>query len=196
MIGSLILAAGNSSRLGEPKQLLRHRGETLIRRAVRVALEAGCSPVVVVCGAAREGVEAELGGLAAAVCYHAGWQRGMGSSVRAGMAHTLSLAPKLEALMLMVCDQPFVTAEVLRELIAARERSGKRAAACGYADTVGVPALFDSTLFPLLAAVPDTHGARRVLSALADEVARVPFPRGEIDIDTPADRLAHLPETM
>ncbi len=192
MNGALILAAGNSSRLGEPKQLLSHRGETLIRRAVRAALEAGCQPVIVVVGAGHERVRQELDGFPVVVCHHANWELGIGSSIRAGLA----VAAPMDALLLMVCDQPFVTGEILHALISAREQSGKRAAACVYAEALGVPALFDRTLFPTLAALPDEHGARPILAALADEVARVPFPDGAIDIDTPADQSKHLSGQM
>lgn len=192
MIGAVILAAGSSSRLGEPKQLLAHGGETLIRHAVRAALETDCAPVVVVTGAWHERVEHELRGLPASVCHHPEWQLGMGSSIRAGLSRALGLAPLLDALLLMVCDQPFITSQILRALISARDQSGKRAAACVYSDAVGVPALFDRALFPMLAALPDAQGAKPILSVLRGEVARVPFPEGAIDIDTPAQRRQHL----
>ncbi len=184
-IGAIILAAGSSSRLGHPKQLLRHRGETLIRLAAVAALAAGCLPVVVVAGAAHEAVARELTGLSVHVHHHAEWQRGIGSSLRAGVEHALQLAPTLEALVLMVCDQPFVTAEVLTSLIAARAETRRPIAASAYSGTVGVPALFGRKLFPRLAAIPDAYGAKHLLGAMQDQITPVPFPRGSIDIDTP-----------
>lgn len=186
-IGAIILAAGSSSRLGESKQFLRYAGETLIRRAAQAALQAGCAPVVVVAGADRARIGQELDGLAVQVQYHNQWQRGMGSSVRAGVQGILRLAPMLEALVLMVCDQPFVDAGVLTALITARAHTRRPIAASAYAGTVGVPALFDCAFFPRLAALGDQEGARELLGALADQVTPVPFPRGDVDIDTPAD---------
>ena len=191
-IGAIILAAGNSSRLGEPKQFLRYRGETLIHRAARAALDAGCAPVVVVAGTAHERIERELAGLAAQVHHHAQWPRGMGSSLRAGVAHALLLAPSLDALVLMVCDQPRVTAEVLTALLTAHADSPHPAAASAYSGTLGVPAIFARTLFPKLATLPDDDGAKHLLRALPDQITRIPFPDGSLDIDTPSDSRLHL----
>ncbi len=186
-VGAVILAAGNSSRLGEPKQLLHYRGETLIRRAARAALKAHCAPVIVVTGAGHPRIAEELAALDVCILHHPEWARGLGSSIRAGLASALAASPALDALMLMVCDQPWVTAELLTALVAARTQTRQPAAACAYAGIVGVPALFDRTLFPSLAALPDEHGAKQILAANAEAVARVAFPQGAIDIDTPAD---------
>ena len=191
-IGAIILAAGSSSRLGEPKQFLQYRGETLIRRAACAALNAGCLPVVVVAGSEHHRIEEELADFEVVVHHHAQWQRGIGSSLRAGVAHALLLTPSLEALVLMVCDQPFVTAEILTSLIAAHAASRLAAAACAYSDTLGVPALFDRSLFPRLTALPDKHGARHLLRAISGEITQVHFPQGIVDIDTPVDFRFHL----
>lgn len=191
-IGAILLAAGSSSRLGEPKQFLRYRGETLIRRAVRAAVDAGCSPVVVVAGAAHERIMEELADLEVRVLHHAEWERGMGSSLRAGVEHALLHDPSLDALLLMVCDQPHVTAEVLTALIAARIISPHFAAASAYSETFGVPVIFPRALFQKLAALPDDHGAKQLLRTLSEQITRVPFPDGSIDIDTPADAQRHL----
>lgn len=186
-IGAVILAAGGSSRLGRPKQLVRYRGETLILRAARSACSAGCAPVVVVVGDAPRPIEKELQPLAVHLCHHTAWQLGIGSSVRTGVARALDLDPSLNALVLMVCDQVFATAEIIRALVAAHERTQKRIIACTYGGTLGVPALFDRSFFPSLLALPDEQGAKHLFSAHADEIARVEFPQGTLDIDTPAD---------
>ena len=191
-IGAIILAAGNSSRLGEPKQFLRYRGETLIRRAACAALTADCSPVVVVTGAAHERMRQELSELEVQIHHHEQWQRGIGSSLRAGLERALLITPSLDALVLMVCDQPHVTAELLTALISSRAHTQQPAAACAYSDTLGVPALFARSLFPRLASLPDDQGAKHLLQVLQDQITRVPFPHGSIDIDTPADARNHL----
>ena len=191
-IGAIILAACRSSRLGRPKQFLRYRGETLIRRAAIAALAAGCSPVVVVAGAAHERIARELSELEVQLHHHAQWPRGIGSSVRAGLERALLLAPSLEAVVLMVCDQPHVSAEVLTALIGARaetQQPGRRLRLLRHS---GVPALFARSLFPRLATLPDNQGAKHLLQALQDQITRLPFPHGSIDIDTPADARHHL----
>ena len=190
-IGAVILAAGASRRLGEPKQFLGYQGETLVRRAARLACAAGCAPVIVVAGEDYVRIGRELVGLNAQVLHHPQWHRGIGSSIRAGIDRALALQPDLDALVTMVCDQPFVTRQLLVDLIATRTRSKKRSAACEYAGTIGVPALFDRSLFPSLRDLRDEQGAKAVLSAHADEIAHVAFPEGTIDIDTPADLEAH-----
>ncbi len=186
-IGAVVLAAGGSLRLGRPKQLVSYRGETLVVRAARAACGAGCTPVVVVAGDERERLAEELRPLDVHLCHHAEWQRGIGSSIRAGVAHLLTVSPSLDALVLMVCDQPFVTAEIISALLVARARTGKRAIACAYAETVGVPALFDRTFFPALTSLRDAHGAKQLLAAHPDETARVNFPQGTMDLDSPED---------
>ena len=89
-VGAVILAAGGSSRLGQPKQLLSLQGESLMRRAVRAAIEAGCTCVTVVAGDARDRIESELRGTPAVVVENLEWQRGLGTSIRCGLRHLLS----------------------------------------------------------------------------------------------------------
>jgi molybdenum cofactor cytidylyltransferase len=197
-IAGVVLAAGASSRLGQPKQLLMFQGETLVARAVRAAAEAGCAPIVVIVGdngeeikqslAIRESRIASPFGLEGAagprVVENAEWQRGMGTSIRRG----LELLPKaVQAAVLLTCDQPFLDAAIVRQLIAAREDTGKPIVASSYANTLGVPALFDWSCFDALLALPDSAGAKALIFSRRAEVASIPFARGEIDIDTPED---------
>ncbi len=191
-IGAVILAAGGSTRLGQPKQLLTHHGETLVRHAASAALAAGCLPTVIVTGEEHVQIAKELTGLDVQMRHHPHWERGIGSSIRAGVEQALLHQPALDALLIMVCDQPFVSVDLLVALIAARAKAGSKAAACTYAGTIGVPALFDRALFPALAGLSDEQGAKAILCAMEGEIARVEFPAGAIDIDTPADSRAHL----
>jgi molybdenum cofactor cytidylyltransferase len=192
-VGAIVLAAGGSSRLGQPKQFLVHEGETLVRRAVRAAIGAGCAPVVVVAGAESVRIEQETVGLAACVIHHSEWQRGIGTSIRAGLKQTLALEPKLTAVVIMVCDQPFVTDEVIAALLD-RHAAEQMNVASAYAGTAGVPALFTRSFFPRLAALSDDRGARQLLAQWPHEVVCVAFPKGAIDIDTADDCRAHLGE--
>lgn len=173
--------------MGRPKQFVIFRGETLIHHAARAACAAGCAPVVVVVGEERERIEEALSPLDVHVFHHAQWQRGIGSSIRAGVARALAINPSLDAVLLMVCDQVFVTTGTIRALVAARTRTQKRAIASGYGSTLGVPALFDRSFFPSLLDLPDDQGAKHLFAAHVGEIARVEFPRGTIDIDTPED---------
>ncbi len=195
-IGAIVLAAGSSSRLGRPKQLLPYEGESLIRRTIRAALGASCSPVVVVVGYGRERIEEELAGLEVLIGEHPHWHQGIGSSLRAGLRQMLEHSPDIDAVLTLVSDQPFVTSSLLSKLINARKETGLPVAACEYAETLGVPALFDSTVFHVLAGLGDQQGARTILKTLSKFVAHVPFPEGAIDIDTPADAARWIGEKL
>jgi molybdenum cofactor cytidylyltransferase len=186
-VGAIILAAGDSSRFGQAKQLLSFQGESLVRRAVRTAIEAGCACVTVVVGDARDRIETELRETPAVIVENPEWQRGLGTSIRCGLRHLLSLRPEIDAVVLLACDQPFADASVITSLIAQRENSHKPIVACSYANTLGIPALFDRACFESLLALPDDSGAKALIESRSADVAQIEFEKGAIDIDTPAD---------
>jgi molybdenum cofactor cytidylyltransferase len=186
-IGAVILAAGASSRMGKPKQLLEFRGQTLVRRATLAAREAGCDPVVVVTGAHVETLEKELRGLNLRPINNPKWESGIGSSIRAGVQALLETDDKVTALILMLCDQPFVTSAILSGLLTAHRETGREIVASSYGGTFGVPALFGKAFFPELVRLKNDAGAKQVIQRHLARVHLLPFPQGEIDLDTPAD---------
>jgi molybdenum cofactor cytidylyltransferase len=183
-VGAIILAAGGSARLGQPKQLLVVRGETLIRRVVRAANEAGCDPIVVVAGEGREAIRNELKATPATVVENKEWRRGIGTSIRRGIE---AISGPIEAVILLTCDQPMVDGSVLTRLIAAREETGRPIVASSYANTLGVPALFDHSLFDALLRLPDDSGAKTLIAARPDDVGSIAFEEGAVDVDTSQD---------
>ena len=116
-----------------------------------------------------------------------GWSSGVGSSIRVGVQRAMDLAPDLDASLALSCDQPFVTAAVLVQLIQLRLTSGKPIVASAYATTLGIPALFDRSCFPDLLRLKGDSGAKGIILARPQDVASFDFPAGEIDIDTAAD---------
>jgi molybdenum cofactor cytidylyltransferase len=186
-VAAVVLAAGASSRMGSPKQLLRFRGRTLLRRAALAALEAACRPVVVVTGALAERTRGELYGLDVVEVFNEGWEDGMASSVRAGVSALTGAEPGASAVVLMLCDQPLVTAEVVAGLVAAHRATGSPVVASQYGGGFGVPALFGRALFDELARLEGRGGAKRVIERHAREAHFVPFPGGEVDVDTAED---------
>lgn len=186
-VGAVILAAGGSSRLGQPKQLLIFRGETLVRRAVRAATEARCLPVVVVVGDGSDAIRDELRETVAVIVENPNWQRGLGTSIRCGLEQLAGLTPQTEAVALLTCDQPLVEARILAALIAEQEKTRKPIVASSYANTLGVPALFHHSCFEGLIALPDDSGAKSLIAERPDDVASIVFEEGAIDIDTPED---------
>jgi molybdenum cofactor cytidylyltransferase len=187
IIGAVILAAGASSRFGKPKQLIQFGGKSLLRRAVDAAGAAGCSPTVVVVGSGSESVTRELQETDAAVVPNRQWQRGIGSSIRTGVQHLTDNAKDVDAIVLLVCDQPFVDDRVIKQLIALHEKTRKPIVASSYADTLGIPALFERACFSELLSINDQRGAKSIILASPERVAELSFPKGKIDIDAPED---------
>lgn len=191
-VAAVILAAGASTRMGAPKQLLRFDGITLLRRTVHAALESSALTRLVVIGAHAALVQAEFAGLPVEPVINANWQQGIGTSIRAAVDALLARpGPRIDAALMMVCDQPHISGEILDRLIEERARSGAAIVASAYAGTAGVPALFSRECFPELLALPPETGARQLLRGFrgrsAVAVATVRFDAGSIDLDTPAD---------
>jgi molybdenum cofactor cytidylyltransferase len=186
-IGVVILAAGASVRMGRPKQLLLYRGQTLIRWAVETALASVCHPIVVVTGAHAELVKNELKHLPILVVDNGEWEKGMSSSIRIGIETLVATNGELDGAVVMLCDQPFVTAAVVNALVEARFKTGKSIVASAYGETRGVPAFFSRQLFPEITALEANSGARQVIANHPDDVASVCFAEGVVDVDTPRD---------
>jgi molybdenum cofactor cytidylyltransferase len=194
---AVILAAGASRRLGQAKQLLVIAGEPLLRRAVRIAAQAGCQPIVVVLGFEAHRMRSALDGFRVIVAVNENWRVGMGSSMRCGVETALEISPPPEDILLMVCDQVRVTADVLRQLLRLHGLAKYPITAARYSGRLGVPAVFSSIFFPGLLDVSGDRGARAILERNAVRVGTVDFLEGELDLDTPDDleRLAAISET-
>lgn len=191
-IGIIVLAAGASARMGEPKQLLRFEGETLLRRATNAAFASRCRPVVVVTGARHDEMGDELDATGALVVVNEEWIEGMGSSIRHGIAALeAATAGTAEAAVLMLCDQPFVTGESLNRLLEAHREAASPLVASRYEAqgemTHGVPCLFGRALFPELMNLRGGEGAKSVIMRHASEAASVFMPEAAFDVDTPRD---------
>jgi molybdenum cofactor cytidylyltransferase len=186
-VGAIILAAGGATRFGGAKQLMKFQGETLVRRALRAAAEGGCAPVAVVVGDFGALITDEVAETPGCVVENPEWPRGIGTSIRCGLRFLLGSKPRLNAVIVLACDQPFVEGKTVAALIAQHQESGKAIVASHYANTFGVPALFDRSCFGALLALPDDSGAKALIESRPGEVASIEFEKGAIDIDTPAD---------
>jgi molybdenum cofactor cytidylyltransferase len=180
-IAILILAAGESRRLGIPKQLIEVEGESLIRRLARRASRSNAIEVLVVLGHEPDRIEAEISEITNVRALHnPDHRRGIGTSIRTGVRELT----KYDAILISVCDQPHLTTDIFDQLIAGLSGSSEGIVASRYADTLGVPAIFSRKHFPKLLALGDDAGAKHLFT---NDVNWVDFPGGSIDIDTPDD---------
>jgi molybdenum cofactor cytidylyltransferase len=189
----IVLAAGESSRMGSPKQLLEFRGKPLIRHAVETALASGCTAVVVVLGAHAAVVRAALDGVAAGskiMCFvgNPRWAEGMGSSIQAGLAEAVALG--VEGVVLALADQPMVTPEMLDWLVGEHTRTGLPIVASRYSGTVGVPVYFAKERFAALQALAPDQGCKGVILKGGESSFLVDCPAAAVDVDTPGDYAA------
>ena len=188
MTGLIILAAGASTRMGCAKQDLPYKGKTFLQHAIDTAIASHCSPVIVVLGAHAVVISPEsLPAERVAMVDNPHWQEGMSSSIRTGISALQEKAPGATGVILMLCDQPHVTAEHLNGLMLQKLETGKGIVASYYDNTMGVPALFDRSFFPALLALKGEEGAKKLLYQYEDEVTAVPFPEGSVDVDTMED---------
>ena len=186
-IGIIVLAAGGSIRLGRPKQLLKFRGESLVKRAAETALATGCEKVVVVLGANFEKTRKEVENLPLEIAVNENWTSGMSSSVKTGLKKLLKNEPRLSAVVIQLCDQPLINSSVLDKLIEIYRRTKANIVASEYAQIIGVPALFADSLFSELLNLETENGAKQIIKKYISTVEKVCVPEAEIDIDTQSD---------
>ncbi|MBE8970505.1 nucleotidyltransferase family protein [Nostocales cyanobacterium LEGE 12452] len=186
-IAIMILAAGASTRMGTPKQLLLYQGRSFLKYITEIAIASVCQPVVVVLGANAEQIHPQIQQLPVKVVKNLDWACGMSTSIKSGIELLNNLPQKIEAVVITLCDQPFVSPKIINQLVYTYYLTNKPIIACEYGDTLGVPALFSQTFFSELATLKETSGAKKVINNNLDEVFSIPFPLGDIDIDTPKD---------
>jgi Uncharacterized MobA-related protein len=183
----MILAAGASTRMGEPKQLLPLAGRPLLLRAVDATLASSAWPVVIVLGAHAEKIRPLLARLPVLVVENPAWPEGMASSIRTGVAILQQFSRSLDAALVALCDQPAFNAAVIERLVATQRATSRSIVASRYLGRNAAPALFLRSHFPALAALTGEEGARSLLNASPDVVATIDAPELAQDLDTPSD---------
>ncbi len=182
----IILAAGSSSRMKEPKQLLVYKNQTLLCHIIAEA-ESSLIPVIIVLGANEQKIKTAIEIQKAEIIVNQKWQNGMSSSIKTGLKKALEMDNKMQNCILAVCDQPYVSSLLFTELVNHKIKTGKKIIACSYADTLGTPCLFDKKYFDELMNLEGDHGAKKLLQKYAGDVASVAFEKGKIDVDTKKD---------
>lgn len=174
--------------------MLEVDGEKLLIKTIRAALGAGLTDVVVVIGHDEEIHRKLIDQQPVEIVCNPVWPRGMGSSLKAGLSYLMANHPSVDAVIVLVCDQPHLSGDILAALIRGYEESGKPIVASRYSKMPGVPALFDKTCFAELAAISDKEGAKKIILRHAASTVTVDFPEGAIDLDTLEDYNAYRSE--
>lgn len=187
-IGIIILAAGQSSRLGNPKQLLKDReGQSLIRRVCTLSLTIGVKKTFVILGYQHKIISEEISDLNIVNLHNENWETGIASSIKLGVVTIQNDYPEIEALIFLVCDQPYINKELIQSIIDQYHLTKKPVVASQYQNIPGTPALFHRSFFPLLMQLDGDRGAGKMIKDHLDQVSLVPFGAGIFDIDTRSD---------
>jgi len=184
---SIILAAGEASRMGRAKQLLRVGDSTLLQLAVERARMATCLAPIVVTGARHELMETDLSTQDVHLVHNPDWESGMGSSIATGVKHLRYWHPAAEGCLITLVDQPLVTISTLEALMNAFRTNRTLIVATSYEETLGVPAIFSRTLFAELEALHTGGGAKGIIHKHRSQVLAMECPEAGLDIDTPED---------
>jgi CTP:molybdopterin cytidylyltransferase MocA len=189
-IGLLLLAAGEASRMGMPKQLLVYEKQPLIRHVIEELLVLEL-PLVLVLGARSVMVEPVVSDFPITIIVNDNWKAGMGSSLKAGLRCLEKAYPDMDGVLCCVVDQPFLSNNLLNNYLSAfNQRPNKREAliAARYQSmAVGVPALIGANYFQDIYQEEDSIGARKLLRQYADRVLTIDFPMGDFDLDNQQD---------
>lgn len=182
----LVLAAGASSRMGgHPKALLSWGETTVMQNLFHQVKEAGVESIVLVTGAHHEQLLPHTKGEGIAVCRNSEWESGIGSSLSRGIRYLETEFPNAEAVLILLTDQPLLTADYLTQMISHYRKFPKKMVVSGYGDSEGVPALFPRKYWAALMEIPPKRGASSFIKSQKPDF-QVLFPgQALMDIDTP-----------
>ena len=163
--------------------------KTLLENAIQSAIDSKATNIVLVTGASQDENKALIKNYSVETVWNEHWKKGIGSSIKCGLQYFIQSFEKQKAVIISVCDQPFITSGIFNKLIEAYLRGDKKIIASAYNKSYGVPVIYDESLFEQLLEIPDEYGAKRfvVENAPKEQVGKIPFPKGEIDIDTVED---------
>ncbi|MBA0433542.1 nucleotidyltransferase family protein [Stenotrophomonas riyadhensis] len=180
----VVLAAGGSTRLGQPKQLLTRQGESLVHRVVRLSLELAPSQVLVVVGANAQAVTSSISGLDATPVTNHHWESGLASSLQVAGTHLL---PAVTAVMVVACDQPAIEHSHLQALLLGARASASGCAGTRHGEALGIPAVVPHAWFNAASATGDRGFGARLRQLPVDTVHVLQAPELGLDVDTPED---------
>jgi molybdenum cofactor cytidylyltransferase len=185
-IALLIVAAGQSARLGQPKQLLPFKNTFLLGYMMQECARSAAGDVFVVLGANKELIEPHLNtNYIKDIFYNPNWSDGMGSSIACGVANLQN--QNYDGVIVLLGDQPFFKADLLHQLIRQQKNTKARIIVSKYQKGMGPPTYFDASLFLELAELNDDVGAKPIIQRYWNEMKTIDFEKGHIDIDSTED---------
>ncbi|MGM0934650.1 MAG: nucleotidyltransferase family protein [Bacteroidota bacterium] len=186
-IGVIILAAGSSSRLGYPKQLVEFKGIPLLQRSIDIVESLELDPKILVLGAKEDEINKKIDPRNFEVVINENWEEGMSTSIRKGISEALKIKKELEQILILLSDQPLVTKDKIEELIRVQLDSKKQATFSEYLGNVGVPAIFSREIFSDLKKLKGDQGAKKLIYNKGFQFGTVKFENANFDVDTIAD---------
>ncbi|MFN3782805.1 MAG: NTP transferase domain-containing protein [Spirosomataceae bacterium] len=183
----VLLAAGASSRMGTPKQLLPIGSKNMIQTLIDEALKTSCYPITVVLGANKAKIVPALVDMPINLVDNANWESGMASSIKMGLIGSYMIEKNIDSILFLTSDMPYVTSGYIQEIIRKAEETEALIIASKYGGTVGIPALFKREIFTDLLELTGEEGARKLIQQNKEKLALVDFPNGAFDLDTPED---------
>ena len=186
-IGAVILAAGSSSRLGRPKQLVEYQDKTLLQHTVDSVSELTFDPALLILGAHADEIRDQTDTKAVMLVDNEQWSEGIASSIRLGLSESLKLNASLHHILFLLSDQPYIDTELIQNLIKQHTGGTRPITACYYKEDIGVPAIFSRSFFPQLMNLTGDIGAKKIIAQNIEKVATVRFKKGFFDVDTVED---------
>lgn len=187
-IGVVILAAGESKRMGVAKQILPIFGVPMLKYLIDQVLDTEAHPVTVVVGANKTKIVPLLQDIPIGIIDNPEWQKGMGSSIKMGLVGSYLITKGFDGLIFMTSDMPFVNTELINKLIqTAGEFPDKTIIASKYGGTLGVPVLYKKDRFEDILDLKPESGAKQFFQKYPEEIVTVDFDLGAIDLDTKED---------
>ena len=187
-IGVVILAAGESKRMGVPKQTLPVFGVPMLKYLIHEVLETKAHPVTVVLGANKAKVVPLLENMPIGLIDNQDWQKGMGSSIKMGLVGSYLITKGFDGLIFMTSDMPYVNADFINKMVeTAKSNPEKSIIASKYSGTIGVPVLIKKERFEDILDMKPEVGAKQFFQKFPNEVVEIDFPLGAVDLDTKED---------
>ena len=183
-----MLAAGSSSRMGFPKQLLKWKNSTLLQHAIHTVKQINQDGIILVLGAHFDDITSQIDTSETTVVYNKNWEKGLGNSIACGMNYIKDSLRHMESVLILLADQPLIHANFLNEMIKTHQKNPNKLICTQYENNkLGVPAIFNKTDFEDLSQLNHDKGAREILNKQSEHILYLDGTHLISDIDTMED---------